>query len=241
MIKTLAILFVALLFSTAASAEKAKLNDGELYGGAGYVFTVIRALKNQCLNLYPSLEDSYNVLYLKSFASKYEPYIPDMSYMPPFNKINFKNITKIKCKNDYKNLLEGFDRKYSNYLPEYIIIHKKQLGEIITNILNLKALPTSLIMVNCDSIQTKLSINSTCSIEINPNDFSSLLKGRTYKENKIVGTSHSLVVPKVGEEYPVKTEYISTVGISGKTKSIKVLVNKNKTKAVIYFNLSVYK
>ena len=78
---------------------------------------------------------------------------------------------------------------------------------VVANILNIEEAPRSLRILEIESPFTTDEI-TYCSVEIDPAEFASLLKGRDYSARSLRGTSHS-VAGKVGPLFDVTTSFAS--------------------------------
>ena len=104
----------------------------------------------------------------------------------------------------------------------------------VSRMLHLEAPPPSLRVVACEDGESFTDVVMTCSIEIDPKQFRSLLSGRRYAKRVVSGTSHlvkaTLVPPlpngvnfvgldtSVGPEFEVTSAYLAEWPPLGETK-----------------------
>jgi len=85
--------------------------------------------------------------------------------------------------------------------------YQTQPSQMIARLLKLDRAPPSMTNAVCESWGVT-DVLSTCSFEVDPEEFATLLTGWPFNENAASGGSHSyLGGPRVGREFPVATEY----------------------------------
>ena len=111
-------------------------------------------------------------------------------------------------------------------------IDKYHNPERVAYMLNIPAPPKTLHVFECESGPiTDLVI--TCAIEINPGEFPLLLKGHTYTQSPIEGTSYTAGNTKLGPEFSVSEEYIAQPASFKDGGQVTILTDKEKKLAIV--------
>jgi hypothetical protein len=102
----------------------------------------------------------------------------------------------------------------------------------VAYMLNIPAPPKTLHIFECESGPiTDIAI--TCAIKIDPREFPLLLKGYTYTQSPIEGTSYAVGNTKVGPEFPVSEEYIARPATFKDGGAVTILADKEKKRAIV--------
>ncbi len=113
------------------------------------------------------------------------------------------------------------------------VIDVKQRPKRVASILNIPSLPTSVRVIDCEDAFIPTDVVVTCSIELNPKDFPSLLRGYKFVETPTKETSHTAVPTKVGPEFPVTTEFTAEPKEFKYGGHVKVFADQERNRAVI--------
>lgn len=111
-------------------------------------------------------------------------------------------------------------------------IDKYHSPDRVAYILNIPAPPKTLHVFECESGPIT-DIVITCAIEINPEEFPLLLKGYSYTQSPIEGTSYTAGNTKLGPEFPVSEEYIARPASFKDGGQVTILTDKEKKRAIV--------
>lgn len=103
----------------------------------------------------------------------------------------------------------------------------------VASILNIPALPPSTRVVDCNAAFIPTDVVDTCSIEIDPKDFPTLLRGYQFSESPTKETSHSAVFTKVGPEFPLAAEFTAVPKEFKHGGHVKVFADREQKRVVI--------
>jgi len=103
----------------------------------------------------------------------------------------------------------------------------------VASILNIPSLSTSVRVIDCKDAFIPTDVVVTCSIELNPKDFPSLLRGYKFVETPTKETSHTVVPTKVGPEFPVTTEFTAEPKEFKHGGHVKIFADQERKRAVI--------
>jgi hypothetical protein len=98
--------------------------------------------------------------------------------------------------------------------------------------LNIPSTPKSLSVSECES-GPPTDVVITCAIEIDPTEFSLLLKGYTFSKSPSSDSSYALGVPKLGPEFTVANEYLAKPSSFKHGGSVRVFADAANRRAVV--------
>ena len=109
----------------------------------------------------------------------------------------------------------------------------QQRPKRVASILNISSLPTSAKVIDCKDAFIPTDVVVTCSIELDPKDFPYLLRGYKFIETPTKETSHTVVLTKVGPEFPVTTEFTAEPKEFKHGGHVKIFADQEQKRAVI--------
>lgn len=113
------------------------------------------------------------------------------------------------------------------------IIDIKERPRRVASMLNIPALPASVRIIDCKDAFIPTDVVVTCSVELIPKDFPSLLRGYKFIETPTKETSHTAVSTKVGPEFPVTTEFTAEPKEFNHGGFVKIFTDQERKRAVI--------
>lgn len=112
------------------------------------------------------------------------------------------------------------------------VIDKYKNPERVAYILNISAPPGSLHVLECESGPIT-DIIITCAIEIDPREFPLLLTGYPFSQSPLERSSHSVGLPKIGPDFPVKVEYSVQPTTFEHGGFVRVFADEDRRRAVV--------